>query len=81
MNAIVPILTIITSLKSGNSLLNQKMWKYIQILINISAISVPVISIFFPQFVLTTEQYTQLATAVAGLNVYFVSATSDKVGL
>lgn len=81
MNNMIPLLSIITSLKAGNTLSNPKLWKLLQICINISATLAPIISIFYPEFSLSKEEFMELAAAVASFNAYFTVATTDKIGV
>lgn len=74
-------MTPISALKEGNVISCATGIKRFQIILNIVIIVLPAIASFVPDLSFTTEQYTQIMSAMGGLNVYLINITSDKVGV
>ncbi len=74
------------ALKAGESLKNMETWKNRQTAMNAVTVLIVFIVSFFPDTVkVTEEQATEISGAIVTIvglvNVYFVNATSKKVGV
>lgn len=71
------------ALKVGHSLEDPVFWKKAQNLLNLISGSSALIIIIVPSLkeYLTPDNMIAVGAALAALNAYFTSATSDKVGL
>ena len=74
---------IFNVLKLGNSISNPSFWKKLQSFINVLAGTAPLIIIVIPSTrnLFTQDNILALGSSVAALNVYFTTATSEKVGV
>ena len=74
---------LFTVLKKGNCVANPELWKNIQSLANLVGGMSALIVIVFPvtREYLTVENLGAFAGAISALNMYFVPATSERVGL
>lgn len=72
-----------TSLKFGQVLPNSDLWKFLQLLLNIGAIWLPVLALINPQLqqLLDAGMITKLTAAFAATNAYLTLATSSKIGV
>ena len=77
------LMSILTALKAGQSLANPGGWKQVQNWINLSAGVAGVAATFVPGLgaVLTPDVIEAAAGILGAVNVYFTTATTDKIGL
>ena len=70
-------------LKKGNCVTDPELWKNIQSLVNLVGGLSAFIVIVFPvtREYLTVENLSAFGGAISALNVYFTTATSEKIGL
>lgn len=74
---------MLKALKHGQSLSNVDLWKFLQLLINIIGIWLPVLALINPQAkeLLDTGFVAEITTAFAATNAYLTLATSPKIGV
>lgn len=74
---------MLNALKFGQSLPDSDLWKFLQLLINIIGIWLPVLALTNPyaKELLNTGFIAELTTAFAATNAYLTVATSPKIGV
>lgn len=74
---------MLNAIKFGQFLPNSDLWKFLQLLINIIGIWLPVLALTNPnlQQLLDAGLITKLTTALAATNAYLTLATSPKIGV
>jgi len=77
------LMSILSALKAGQSLANPGGWKQVQNWINLSAGVAGVAATFVPGLgaVLTPDVIEAAVGILGAVNVYFTTATTDKIGL
>lgn len=74
---------ILKALMHGQSLQNPKFWKRLQMLITLLAGLLPFFATLIPalQPIIDKDLLSKLMGSVLALNLYFIPATSEKIGL
>ena len=70
-------------LKHGQCLHDPAFWKKLQTMVNLGISILPVIAVFIPalQQYVTAELLAKVYVALGAMNIYFTTATSEKVGV
>ena len=70
-------------LQKGNAVSNPSTYKIAQNRINLLSAIAPIITLVIPSTAryLTPELFIALTTALAGINTYLTTASTDKIGL
>jgi len=73
---------ILSALQKGVSLKDPAFYKRIQQSLTLIGSAAPLIALFYPSLApyVTPENLAALGAFVGGLNVYFTTATTDKLG-
>ena len=74
---------MLNALKYGQLLPNSDLWKFLQLVLNIVGIWLPVLATTNPQVkeLLDAGFIAELTTALAATNAYLTLATSSKIGV
>ena len=70
-------------LKKGQSLQNPEIWKSSMNVVNLCSACIPLIVVIIPQaqILIDTDALVKLYSALAAANVYFTTATTEKIGV
>ena len=70
-------------LKKGRSLQNPEFWKAIMNVVNLCSGCIPLIVVIVPQaqVLIDTDFLVKLYSGLAAFNVFFTTATTEKIGL
>lgn len=76
-------MTLFKSLMKGNSLRDPTLWKGAMNVVNLCSGCIPLIVVIVPeaQVLIDKEILVKLYSSLAAFNIYFTTATSDKIGL